>query len=157
MSSKLLVVEFFCRLIIEVYQEEGFSLIELLVVVAIIGALAAIGTVAYNGYVGGAKASAAKILYNKSHLDISRSINHLWIFSHTQGAAGSCTPPSAAKTSDINSSLFEASSDEAAIEVTGYEFCVQEHATGFKIVELTSEGACAKDESHLMLKELKIF
>ncbi len=37
----------------------GFTLIELLVVVAIIGTLAAIGTVAYNGYVGGAKKSAA--------------------------------------------------------------------------------------------------
>ena len=37
----------------------GFTLIELLIVVAIIGTLAAIGTVAYNGYVGGAKKSAA--------------------------------------------------------------------------------------------------
>ena len=37
----------------------GFTLIELLVVVAIIGALAAIGTLAYTGYVGGAKKSAA--------------------------------------------------------------------------------------------------
>ena len=37
----------------------GFTLIELLVVVAIIGTLAAIGTVAYNGYIGGAKQSAA--------------------------------------------------------------------------------------------------
>ena len=34
-------------------------MIELVVVVAIIGALAAIGTVAYNGYIGGAKKSAA--------------------------------------------------------------------------------------------------
>ena len=40
-------------------KQKGFSLIELLVVVAIIGTLAAIGTVAYNGYVGGAKKSAA--------------------------------------------------------------------------------------------------
>ena len=38
----------------------GFTLIELLVVVAIIGTLAAIGTIAYNGYVGGAKKSAAQ-------------------------------------------------------------------------------------------------
>jgi prepilin-type N-terminal cleavage/methylation domain-containing protein len=37
----------------------GFTLIELLIVVAIIGTLAAIGTVAYNGYIGGAKKSAA--------------------------------------------------------------------------------------------------
>mgnify|MGYP001409113701 CR=1 FL=1 len=37
----------------------GFSLIELLVVVAIIGALAAIGTLSYSGYTSSAKKSAA--------------------------------------------------------------------------------------------------
>ena len=41
-------------------RRNGFTLIELLVVVAIIGILAAVGTVAYNGYTKAAKSSAAK-------------------------------------------------------------------------------------------------
>ena len=55
-----------------IMKQKGFTLIELLVVVAIIGILAAVGTVAYQGYTSAAKAAVVK----SQHAKVKKYINN---------------------------------------------------------------------------------
>ena len=48
-------------------KSSGFSLVELLVVVAIIGILSTVGLVSYSGYVKGAKRNSAETSHSKLH------------------------------------------------------------------------------------------
>ena len=55
-------------------KRNGFTLIELLVVVAIIGILAAVGVVAYNGYTSSAKDSVVKQQHKNTYKYLSGEI-----------------------------------------------------------------------------------
>ena len=129
----------------------GFTLIELLIVVAIIGTLAAIGTISYNGYVGGAKKSAA----TNSMLQISLQEQEYQSIYGDYFTQSGCTP-SQDNTDAINTDLFETTTDEPVVDAEGYRFCVDTHTTGFVVKACKWDGsACTGTEADILTLNTK--
>ena len=126
-------------------------MIELLVVVAIIGTLAAIGTVAYNGYIGGAKKSAATNAMQQIALQ-EQEYQSIYGDYFTQSG---CTPGDD-ETGEINTDLFETTDDEVVVDADGYRFCVDTHTTGFVVKACKWDGsACTGTEADTLTLNTK--
>ena len=101
-------------------SSKGFTIVELLVVVAIIGILSAIGVVSYNGYVSGSKKTAAENTIQQialANLEYYSNRNEYYVTD-----TGSTCTPSTTKSVEIETALFD--SDDTLPNNIDFEFCI---------------------------------
>ena len=87
-------------------RSSGFTLIELLVVVAIIGILSAVGTLAYTGYVSGAKKSSAENYLQQISLAQTEIYSSTGQYYNAGGTASTDCSATSNTSSDIEDVLF---------------------------------------------------
>ena len=103
---------------------KGFTLIELLVVVAILGILAAVGVVSYNGYVSSAERKSAENLMQQISLGQSEFLSDNGVYYSV--TESECTP-SKATLSDIFQNLLGTTTAARATQKateSDYKICI---------------------------------
>jgi len=123
----------------------GFTLIELLVVVAVIGILAAIGTMSYSSYVTTSKMSGAENTMSQISLAQTEYYSDTNSY-YVQGT--SCDP-------DKDNTKLISSEDNLGVPINldkndkpeiGFYFCVEGDGTDYEIVALADYGPTSKGE-----------
>ena len=120
-------------------KKKGFSLIELLTVVAIIGILAAVGVVAYTGYVSKARKTTAENAMMQISLAQTEYYSNIGQYFNTSS------------TCDVNSSksieanLFDEGdiiTEKSGFKNTGYHMCISEEGSSYNLTAISSRDSC---------------
>ena len=119
-------------------KSSGFTLIELLVVVAILGIIAAIGIMSYNGYVGSAKKRSAENVMQQISLGQTEYYSDNGIY-YRNSTGTSCNPTSTTS-SAIETNLLGGT--DSITQEMGYELCVANDATNYKVGAKENGGNC---------------
>ena len=112
-------------------KSSGFTFIELLVVVAIIGILAAVGVMAYSGYVSSAKKKSTENIMMQIGLAQTEHYSDFGVYYHP---STSCTP-SAATSLAVEKELLEGNGSTRGkiTEDLEFEICVHKSGSSYLI------------------------
>ena len=106
-------------------NNKGFSLIELLVVVGIIGILASVGIVSYNGYVWSSKKTSAKNIIQQMSLAQTEYISNNGSYFDSTGDCS--TSATSAQSTEINDKLLF--SETIVPAKLAFNICVKDNST----------------------------
>ena len=118
-------------------KSSGFSLIELLVVVAILGVLSAIGISSYSGYV---KSSERKAVENiMQQMSLGQTEYYSGNGSYYSATGSNCTASSTTSTA-LETNLLGGA--DAIIADLNYEMCIYSHSSNYIVKAKATTGTC---------------
>ena len=128
-------------------KSSGFSLVELLVVVAIVGILSAVGTISYQGYVKSSKRSAATNIVQQTALAQTEEYSNSGAYIITEALDDGATleqietedcTATRASSDTIESDLF--SGDNIISKKINFEICILGNSATYKVIAKETNG-----------------
>ena len=122
-------------------KSSGFTLVELVVVVAIVGILSAVGVVSYSGYISSAKEKSAHNVMLQISLAQTEEYSNSGSYFTQVTISNSCTPDSSTS-NDIETTLF-GGGNQIPKEM-GYEICIAD--TGSSNFDIIADEITGNDD-----------